>query len=58
MSRVFLGVNVEGVEVYGLLMGKKLFKIDRDLREGKYLCFFIVRRTGRRGWDLIWVYLD
>lgn len=38
MDRVFLGVNMDGVEVYGLLMGKKLsFKIGRDLREGKYL---------------------
>uniref|UniRef100_A0A8I5NDU1 procollagen-proline 3-dioxygenase n=1 Tax=Papio anubis TaxID=9555 RepID=A0A8I5NDU1_PAPAN len=39
-NRVPSGVNVEGAEVHGLSMGKKLSpKIDRDLREGGPLLY-------------------
>lgn len=48
-GRVPSGVNVEGAEVHGLSMGKKSSpKIDRDLREGKYLCTFTYSRRERR----------
>lgn len=39
---------MEGAEVHGLSMGKKSSpKIERDLREGKYLCMFTLE--GRKG---------
>lgn len=39
---------MEGAEVHGLSMGKKSPKIDRDLREGKYLCTSAYRRERKR----------
>lgn len=37
-SSIPSGVNMEGAEIHGLSVGKKSSpKIDRDLREGKYL---------------------
>lgn len=40
---------MEGPEVHGLSVGKKSSpKIDRDLREGKYLCSSTYRKERRR----------
>lgn len=52
-------MNVEGAEVHGLSVSKKPSpKIDRDLREGKYLCTFTLRRKIRVEWDLTSCYSD
>lgn len=50
---------MEGAEVHGLSVGKKTSpKIDRDLREGKYLCTLTLRRKVRVEWELTSCYSD